>query len=140
MGIALDLGVICIKIERDAVDAMPLVGRRVETLPLEDMPQMTSTVLAGDLNPFHAQGAISVTIDRTRNGVEEGGPAAARVELGRGLVEWRVTTCTGVDTVLGIVVAVLACPSHFGPLLSKDSELLWVELGAPLGVRHALRE
>lgn len=119
---------------------MPLVGRRVESFALEDVSEMTAAVLASDLDSFHAPTPVRVSINGTWNGVEEGRPTATGIELGGRLVERRVTTCACVDTLLGVMLVVLARSCHFSALLAKDAELLWVELGAPFGVGHALGE
>lgn len=136
----LDLGIILVKVDRDAVYAVTLVGGRVEPLAFEHVAEVTTTGLASDLDSLHAPAAVDVAIDGARNGVEEGGPSTARVELGRGLVQGRVAARAGVHAVLGIVLVVLACSSHLGALFAQNAELLRVELGAPLGVRHALGE
>lgn len=63
--------------------------------------------------------------------VKEGGPSAARVELGRRLVKRRVAASTRVDAILGVVLVVLSRARHFGTLFTQDAELLRVELGTP---------
>lgn len=101
---------------------------------------MASAVFARNLDPLHAPTDVRVSIDRAGDSIEKGRPTTARVELGRCLVEWRIAAGTCVDTFFGVVLVVLACACHFGPLFTQDTELFRVELGAPFRVGHALRK
>ncbi|KAI3478708.1 hypothetical protein L1887_59345 [Cichorium endivia] len=83
----LDLGVILVKVDRDAVYAVTLVGGRVESLTLENVTEVTAAGLASDLDPLHSPAAVDVAVDGAWNGVEEGRPSTARVELGRSLFD-----------------------------------------------------
>jgi len=55
---------------------MALVRRRIKALSLEDMPEVTTTLSAGDFSPFHPHGHIDVSVHSTEVLVE-GGPTAA---------------------------------------------------------------
>ncbi len=135
-----DLGIILVKVDRDTVDTVALVGRRVETFTFEDVSQVATTVLASDLDPLHAPTPVRVPVDRSWNSVEESRPAATRVELGGSFVKRRIAAGASVDTFLGVVLVVFASTAHLCALLAKDAELFRVELGAPFRVGHALGE
>jgi hypothetical protein len=51
------------KLERDAIDAMSLVSRCRESFILEDVPEMATTVGAGDLDSSHTVRGILVSLD-----------------------------------------------------------------------------
>src|SRR5689334_10064176 len=80
--VPLHLGCISIKVDRDAVDTMPLVGRGVESLTFEHMPQVASAVLASDFDPLHAPAPIRVSVNGARDRIEECRPSTTAVELG----------------------------------------------------------
>ena len=61
-------------------------------------------------------------VHSTRNSIEERGPAAAAVELGRALVERRAAARARVHARL-VVLVVLARPRALGALLAEDAEL-----------------
>jgi hypothetical protein len=54
------------------------------------MSQVASAVAAHDLCPLHAECAVGVSGHRTRNGVKECRPAAARLELVLSSVDGRI--------------------------------------------------
>jgi hypothetical protein len=54
------------------------------------MSQVSSAVAAHDLCPLHAECAVGVSSHRAGNGVEEGGPAAARLEFVLSSVDGRI--------------------------------------------------
>lgn len=104
---------------------MPLVRRRREALSLEDMPQMTATVGAHNFRPDGAKASVLVPRHGAGDAVKVGRPAAARVELVRGLVKRRVASGTGVDALLWVVLVVLSGAGRFSSLFSEDSELCY---------------
>lgn len=60
---------------------MPLISRRGESFALKDMTQMTVAGRTSDLDSLHAECSIHLARDRTRDGIEEGRPATATLEL-----------------------------------------------------------
>lgn len=103
---------------------MTLIGGRGISLALEDMPQMAPAIRTHNLDPLHAKGAIGMSGDGAGDGVEEGGPAAAGLELVLGGVEGCVAAGAGVDAFGGHVFVVFADKGGFGALLAEDAELL----------------
>jgi len=65
------------EIQRNRVDAMPLVRGGSVSLSLEYVAQMSSTVVANNLYSLHAKCAVLVPTDSTWDCVEESRPAAA---------------------------------------------------------------
>jgi len=61
----------------------------------------------------------------SRNGVEEGRPAAAGLEFLVGFVERRIAGCAGVDAGGGEVLVEGAGEGGFGTFLADDAELFW---------------
>ena len=104
---------------------MPLVLGISKSLALEDVPQMSTTVVAYDLRPLHSPAVVDSLTHSAWNGVPEGGPAAPRVEFMVGLVEGRVATSAGVDASGGVVLIVFARMRRFGPLLTENTELIY---------------
>jgi hypothetical protein len=72
------------------------------------MSQMSSAVAAHNLCPLHAECAVGVSSHRTRDGVKEGGPAAARLELVLSSVDGRIAAGASVSTGGWRVLVVLA--------------------------------
>lgn len=103
---------------------MSLVSGCRVSLALEDMSQMASTVGAHNLCSLHAKSAVDVSGDGTWNCIEEGGPAATRLELVVCLVDGSVATSAVVYTLGGCVLVVLSGEWWLGTLLSQDAELL----------------
>lgn len=66
-----------------------------------------------------------MTNNRPGNGIEESGPATARLELVRGLVERSLATGTGIDTFRRIMRVVFTGEGRFGSLLAENAELLY---------------
>ena len=87
---------------------MSLVRRRGVSLSLEDMSQVTSTVAAHNLCPLHAKRAVGVSSHRSRNGVKECRPAAARLELVLSSVDGRIAAGASVSAGGWRVLVVLA--------------------------------
>lgn len=108
---------------------MTLVRRRIEPFPLEDVAQVSAAVAANDLGPHHAKGAILVPRHGPGNAVEVGRPAAARVELVRGVVQGRVAPGAGVDACGGVVLVELASAGRFCALLAEDAKLFCIFYG-----------
>jgi hypothetical protein len=101
-----------------------LVGRSRVALALEDVTEMAATVGADNLGALHAEGAVGVSGNSTRDGIEESRPAAARLELVVGLVERSLAASTGVDTLGGHVLVKVAAVGRLGALVTEDAELL----------------
>jgi hypothetical protein len=116
------------KVDADAVHAMPLILWIAKLLALEDMPQMPTAVIAHNLRPHHAHSRVRPLSDRAGHGVPECGPAAARVELVVGLVQWRVAAGARVDAGVGVVLVEFAGAGGLGAFFAQDAELLWVVL------------
>lgn len=102
---------------------MPLIRRRLIPLALEHVPEVAAAVRAHDLGALHAERAVRVALDGARHGVEEGGPAAARLELVRRLVQRRVAAGARVDAGAGGVFVVGAGEGGLGALFAEDAEL-----------------
>src|SRR5262245_54706952 len=100
------------KVERQAVHAVPLAGRR-RTVG-EQVPQVRSTAPAAHLGADHAVAAILDQVDGVgRLGLEEAGPSAARLELGV-RVEQFGPARRAVIRAIGMLVDVLPTPRSFG--------------------------
>lgn len=105
---------------------MTLVSRGGEAFPLEDVAEVAAAVAADNLGAEHAEGAVLVAGDGSGDGVKVGGPAAARGELVRGLIEGGVAAGAGVDSGCGVVLVELAGAGRFGALFAEDAELFLV--------------
>jgi hypothetical protein len=101
-----------------------LVSRSGVSLALEDVTEMATTVGADNLSTLHAEGAVGVSGYGTRDSIEEGRPAAARLELVVSLVERSLAASTGVDTLRGHVLVKVAAVGRLGALVTEDAELL----------------
>jgi len=84
---------------------------------------MSAAVTAHDLGALHAERAVRVPRHGARDGVEEGRPAAARLELVARLVEGRFAGSAGVDARGGAVLVVFARVGGFGSLFADYAEL-----------------
>lgn len=111
------------EVERDAVDAVPLVGGRGKALALEDVAQVAAAVGAHDLGAHHAQAAVLVPLHRPRDAVEVGRPAAARRELVLRPVQRRAASRACVHPRLGVVLVVLAGARRLRALFAENAEL-----------------
>lgn len=60
---------------------MPLVDRVPKLFSLEDVPEVTSTVVADDLDTFHEHASVYVSADGTGDRFVESRPAAAGVAV-----------------------------------------------------------
>jgi len=96
-----------------------------EPLALEDMSQVTSTIIADNLCPHHAKTRVGLLSDSARYGIPECGPSAARVELVVCFIERRVASNACIDTGVRVVFVEFTGTRHLSALLSEDSELLW---------------
>jgi hypothetical protein len=105
---------------------MSLILRVIELLALEDVSQMPSAVVAHNLRPP----AIRPLFDGTGEGVPEGGPPAAGIELMVCFVERRVASLTGVDAGFRVVLVEWAGAGIFGALLAENAELLCAMLAS----------
>lgn len=72
------------------------------------MSQMSSAVAADNLCPLHAKCAVGVSSHRTRDGVEECRPAAARLKLVLSSVDGRIAAGASVGAGAWSVLVVLA--------------------------------
>ena len=103
---------------------MTLIGGGRVSFALENVTEMAATVGADNLSTLHAESAVGVSGHSTGHGIEESGPAAARLELVVGLVERSLTASTGVDTLRRHVLVKVAAVGGLGALFAKDAELL----------------
>lgn len=113
------------KVQADAVDAVPLVRRRVVPLALEDVAEVPAAVGAHNLGAGHAQRAVLVAHHGAGDGIVVGRPAAARLELVVRLVEGRVAAGAVVGARVGAVLVILAGAGALGALFAEDAELFW---------------
>lgn len=116
--------IVLVEVERNAVDTVSLVGGCGVSLSLEDVSEVTAAIRADNLDSLHAKGAVRMSRHGTGDSVEEGGPAAAGLELVVGLVERCLAAGAGVDTLGGHVLVVFASEGTLGALFAEDAELL----------------
>lgn len=81
------------KPETNAVDTMPLIRRRRVSLPLENMPKMSTTLRTNNLRPLHSERAIRMPSHSAWDRIEVCRPTAARFELVGCAVERCFTSC-----------------------------------------------
>ena len=117
------------KLDGNAVDAVALIGRRLEAFSLEHMAQMPTASCACDLYPPTIR--VRRPVYGSSKSFEEGRPATAGVEFGGGLVQGR-SAANAVVRPVTVELVVLACSRQLGALEAEDAELLGVEDGAPL--------
>lgn len=110
---------------------MSLVCRRVVTLALENMAQMSTTIGAGDFSPFHAMAEISLCGNGPGNPLIKRRPSTARIKLGGGFVKRRVASRTIVHP-LGAELVVNARIWRLCGSLSKHCKLHGRKHRAPL--------
>lgn len=103
---------------------MPLILRVSESLALEDVPKMASTVVANNLGPHHSQARVGLLPHSIGECVPESWPSAARVELVVGFVERCRAPGAAVNACIRVVLVELAGPRRFSALLAEDAELL----------------
>lgn len=111
------------KFQANRVDTMSLICRSLITFSLEDMSQMATTITAHNFGPLHSKGSIGMTRHSPGNAVEVGGPSTAALEFVLSCVEWCITTSTGVDTSVRLMLVVFSGSRSFSTLLAKDTEL-----------------
>lgn len=111
------------EVQTDAVDTVTLICGCGVALSLKYMTKMAAAVGADDLSSAHAQSAVFMACNGTRDAVKVCRPATARLELVIGLVDWGFTPSTGVDSRLWHVLVVLSRKGGFGALLSQNTEL-----------------
>ena len=104
---------------------MSLILGVTKPLALEDMSQVSPTVIANNLRPHHAKTGVRLLSHSSRYGVPKSRPPAARVELVVCLVERRFATGALVDAGVGVVLVEFAGAGHFGAFLTEDAELLY---------------
>lgn len=85
---------------------------------------MSATIAADNLGALHAEGPVDVSGNRPRDRVKVCGPAAAGIELVRGLIERGIAAGAGVDALGWIVLVVLTGERRLSPFLTEDPELL----------------
>lgn len=117
--------VVLVELDADRVDAVSLVGGRGVALAFEDVSKVAPTVGAHNLNPLHAKGTIHVSCHSSRHCVEEGWPSTSTLELLVGRVEGSFAAGAGVDSLVGVVLVVLAAEGRLSALLAEDSKLLY---------------
>lgn len=128
-GLSLRLLSICdwitlLELQRYTVDTMPLISGSWETLALEYMSQMPSTIAADDFCSLHAKRAVCVPRHCTRDCVEESWPSATRFELLIGGIKWCIACCAVVCAGSWVMLIVVAREWSFSALLADDTELL----------------
>jgi hypothetical protein len=121
---SLSLLVLGTEVDADAVHTVSLILRVSEALALENVPEMSTTVVAYDFRPHHAHAGVSSLADSARHCVPESGPAAAWVELVVCLVEGCVATGASVDTSVGVVLVKGTGTGRLCTFLAEDAELL----------------
>lgn len=128
-----------VEFQADAVDTMPLVGRRGVTLSLEDMAQVPSAIRTHNLGALHAKGRVRMSGYGAGNTVEIRGPAASRLELVVRRVQRCVAAGAGVDTGGWRVFIVFARERRFCALFPENPELFCRARVLADGLLHFLR-
>jgi hypothetical protein len=122
--LSLRLRIALVELNAHRVDTVPLVGGRRVALALEHMSQVASAVGAHDLRPLHSKSAVGVSGHSAGNGIEESGPATARLEL----MLCGVNRCVAAGAAIGAgargVLVVLARERRFGAFVTENAELL----------------
>jgi hypothetical protein len=113
-----------------------LVGGSRITLALEDVTEMAATVGADNLSALHTESTVGVSGYSTRDGIEESGPSAARLELVVGLVERSLAAGTSVSTLRRHVLVKVAAVGRLGTLFAEDAELLCCDCVSRLSSCH----
>ena len=67
------------KRERDGIHTVPLIGRRWESLPLEDMPEVPATGRTSNFNPSPI--GILGPMNSPGESLKEGRPSTPRLEF-----------------------------------------------------------
>lgn len=111
------------KAQTHTINTMPLIRRRRIPLALKNMSQMAPTITANNLRPRHPKPAVHMPRHRARDAVEIRRPAAAGLELVRGLVEGCVAGRARVHARGRGVLVVDAGEGRFGAFLAEDAEL-----------------
>src|SRR5581483_2853171 len=118
-----------LKLHGDAVDAVAQPGRRRPIL--EDVAQVAAAAAAVHLRADHAVAFVDRGLDGARNGIVEGGPAGAALELPlrheQGLVTARAEERAG-----PLLVVERAAARRLGAVPSHDRVLLRRQQLAPL--------
>jgi hypothetical protein len=112
------------EVDADTVDTVPLILGVSKPLALEDVAQVSSTVVAYNLGPHHAEAGVGLLPNGAWHGVPECRPPASRIELVVRLVQWCVAAGASVDAGIGVVLVEGAGAGHFGALLAEDAKLL----------------
>lgn len=113
------------KTQTDAVHTVTLISGGRISFTLEDMAEMTSTVIADDLGALHAKGIVHMSLHSTGNRIKVSGPATTGLELVIGCVKRRITPGAVVHALGRMVLIVLAGTGAFCALLTKNAELFW---------------
>ena len=87
LGLAIRNGIIFIKLERNTVHTMSLVGGCIVPLTLENITEMTPAIRTYDLGPLHAKSRIGMSRHGSGDAVEIGGPSTSGFEFMCGLVQ-----------------------------------------------------
>lgn len=111
------------EIDRYTVHTMTLVLGVAEPLSLENVPQMSSTIIANNLCSHHSEARVGSLAHRVRERVPESWPSAARIELVVGFVEGSFAAGATVDSIFGVVFIELTRTRRLGAFLSEDAEL-----------------
>src|SRR5690606_16995029 len=113
--------------QRDRIEAMALMGRRRAVG--EDMAKVAAAARAYDLGADHAVAGVADAADvRLVVGLEEAGPAGARIELGGG-PEQRQSAQPAHVGALALVVQEYAAERALGAVLQQHVALLGRQRG-----------
>ena len=121
------------EINGHAIHAVALVLRVAEALALENVSQVSSTVVANNLCPHHAQARVWPLAHSIWEGVPEGGPAAPGIKLVVCLVQRRIAASACVDTGVRVVLIEFARAGRLGAFLAEDAKLLCAQALATQG-------
>src|SRR5260370_4139747 len=120
-----------VKIERDAVEAVALAGRRRPVL--EDMAEMPAATVAMNLGARHEKAAVGCRFDRGVERCREARPAGAAVEL-RGGVEHRLPAAGAMINPGAVLLVERAGPGALGAVFAQHALLRGVQPPVPLGI------
>jgi len=117
--------IILVKLQTNAIHAMPFVDWIVIPLAFKDMTKMTTAIAAHYFGPRHAKAAIRVAGDGARYRIEVCRPSTSRRKFMRRLVQRGVAAGAFVDALGGLVLVILPSKWCFRTLLTEDTELLF---------------
>ena len=103
---------------------MPFVGRGGIPLPLEDVTEVATAIRTDYFGADHAERAVLVAGDGTRDAVKVRRPSTAGFKLVARFIQRGVAPGASVDAGIREELVILPGEGCLSPLLPEDSELL----------------